>query len=212
MIRSTADANRIIELVARTIAVPGALASMGYSGSAAVALCPLHANVLAAASFDRRVVLSTRSSSRQYTAAGEIRRLHGFIRGERDRFADADLVPVLVSPEHLVVFVAGGAGTYSAVFCGLSDGVGDAVTTIIETDTEPTNPRSAARMNQPDPQLIVHHVDDLQWHEVRSQQMGDRRASVWNRFVDITDDRTVAYTRATTQGSCCRATHITATK
>lgn len=50
-------------------------------------------------------------------------------------------------------------------------------------------------MNQPDPQLIVKHVDDLQWHEVRSQQMGDRRTSVWNRFVDITDDRTVAYTR-----------------
>ena len=47
-----ADAHRIIELVARTIAVPGALASMGYSGSAAVALCPLHADVLAAASFD----------------------------------------------------------------------------------------------------------------------------------------------------------------
>jgi len=50
-------------------------------------------------------------------------------------------------------------------------------------------------MTQPEPQLIVHHVDDLEWHEVRSQQIGDRRTSVWNRFVDITDDRTVAYTR-----------------
>jgi hypothetical protein len=50
-------------------------------------------------------------------------------------------------------------------------------------------------MNQVDPQLIVHRVEDLQWHEVRSQQIGDRRTSVWNRFVDITDDRTVAYTR-----------------
>lgn len=47
----------------------------------------------------------------------------------------------------------------------------------------------------PEPQLIVHHVDDLEWHEVRAQQIGDRRASVWNRFVDITEDRTVAYTR-----------------
>ena len=50
-------------------------------------------------------------------------------------------------------------------------------------------------MNEPEPQLIVRHVDDLQWHEVRSQQIGDRRTSVWNRFVDITEDRTVAYTR-----------------
>jgi len=50
-------------------------------------------------------------------------------------------------------------------------------------------------MTEPEPQLIVQQVEDLPWHEVRSQQIGDRRTSVWNRFVDITDDRTVAYTR-----------------
>src|SRR5436190_8748060 len=50
-------------------------------------------------------------------------------------------------------------------------------------------------MNESEPKLIVHHVENLMWHEVRSQQIGDRRTSVWNRFVDITDDRTVAYTR-----------------
>jgi len=50
-------------------------------------------------------------------------------------------------------------------------------------------------MNESEPKLIVHHVENLKWHEVRSQQIGDRRTSVWNRFVDITEDRTVAYTR-----------------
>jgi hypothetical protein len=138
-----ADANRLVELVARTIAVPGALASTGYSGSAAVALCPLHANVLAAASFDRASFCAAVFEQAVHRAS-EIRRLHGFIRGEMDRLDDADLVPALVSPDHLVAIVAGGAGTYSAVFCGLSDGVGNAVTTIIETDSEePTNSRSA---------------------------------------------------------------------
>ena len=138
-----ADANRLVELVARTITVPGALASMGYSGTAAVALCPLHANVLAAASFDRASFCAAVFEQAVHRA-GEIRRLHGFIRGETDPLDDADLVPALASPDHLVAIVAGGAGTYSAVFCGLSDGVGNAVTTIIETDNEePTITRSA---------------------------------------------------------------------
>ena len=144
-----ADAGRIIELVAKTIAVPGALASLGYSGSAAVALCPLHAHVLAAASFDRASFCLAVYEQAVHPAR-EVRRLHGFIRGETTPLADTDLVPALASPDHLVAFVAGGAGTYSAVFCGLSDGVGNAITTIIDDgrleDTgnlEPTNARSA---------------------------------------------------------------------
>jgi quercetin dioxygenase-like cupin family protein len=42
---------------------------------------------------------------------------------------------------------------------------------------------------------IVVHVDDLDWYEVRAQQIGDRRASVWNRFADVTDNHTIVYTR-----------------
>jgi len=133
-----ADADRLVELAARTITVPGALAAMGYSGSAAIALCPLHADILAAASFDR-ASFSAAVYEQAALRAGEIRRLHGFIRGANAGFDDETLVPALASPEHLVVFVAGGAGTYSAVFCGLSDGVGNAVTTIID---QPSNARS----------------------------------------------------------------------
>jgi hypothetical protein len=142
---AAADARRIIELVARTVAVPGALASMGYAGSAAVALCPLHAQVLADASVDRGAFCSAVFEHATHRA-GEIRRLHGFIRGEREPFADDDAVPVLASPEHLIAVVAGGAGTYSAVFCGLAAGVGDAVTTIVGSPTDPSdrNARSAS--------------------------------------------------------------------
>jgi hypothetical protein len=131
------DANRLVELFARTITVPGALTSMGYRGSAAIALCPLHADILAA-SFDRpsfRAAVYEQAILR----VGEIRRLHGHVRGETATLADDAFVNVLASPEHLVVFVAGGAGTYSAVFGGLADGVGNAVTTIID---EPSNVRS----------------------------------------------------------------------
>ena len=130
-----ADANRIIELVAKTIAAPGALASIGYSGSAAVALCPLHAHLLGAASFDR-ASFSAAVCEQAVHRAGDIRRLHGFVRGEHIPLADSDLVPTLASPDHLVAVVSGGAGTYSAVFCGLSDGVGNALTTIIETSND----------------------------------------------------------------------------
>ena len=42
---------------------------------------------------------------------------------------------------------------------------------------------------------FICHVDALEWQEVRAQQHGDRRASVWNRFVDVGPDRTVIYTR-----------------
>lgn len=125
------DARRIIELVARTVAVPGALASMGYAGSAAVALCPLHAQVLADASYDRTSFCEAVYEQAMHPAR-EIRRLHGFIRGEREPFADDASVPVLASPDHLLAFVAGGAGTYSAIFCGLAAGVGDAVTQLVD--------------------------------------------------------------------------------
>jgi len=42
---------------------------------------------------------------------------------------------------------------------------------------------------------FICHVDELEWQEVRAQRHGDRRASVWNRFVDVAPDRTVIYTR-----------------
>lgn len=43
--------------------------------------------------------------------------------------------------------------------------------------------------------LLIRHVDDVPWQEVRAQQHGARRASVWNRFVDVAAARTVVHTR-----------------
>lgn len=41
----------------------------------------------------------------------------------------------------------------------------------------------------------ICHVDDLEWQEVRVQQQDGRRASVWNRFIDVRPERTVVHTR-----------------
>ena len=43
--------------------------------------------------------------------------------------------------------------------------------------------------------LIVRHIDDVPWQEGRRVRYGDRTSSVWNKIMDYTDDRTVAYTR-----------------
>jgi hypothetical protein len=100
---------------------------MGYRGSAAVVVSPLHAQVLADAGYGRDDVAAAIHSAAT-NSAGDIRRLHGFVRGPALSYADADRVPALSSPEHLLVAVAGGPGTYSSVFCGLAEGIGEAVT------------------------------------------------------------------------------------
>ncbi len=43
--------------------------------------------------------------------------------------------------------------------------------------------------------LIVRHVDDVEWLEARRVEVDGRPASVWNRMVDMTEDRTISYTR-----------------
>ncbi len=125
--RPGADAGRLISLFGRMIAAPGSLAGMGYRGSAAVVISPLHARVLADAGYGREDVAAAIHSAATNSAGG-IRRLHGFVRGPALSYADADRVPALSSPDHLLVAVAGGPGTYSSVFCGLAEGIGEAVT------------------------------------------------------------------------------------
>jgi hypothetical protein len=118
------DADRLIELLARTVLTPGSLGAMGYGGSAAILLSPLHAEVLAAAGHDRASIADA-VHARAALVTDDVVRLHGFVRSPERH---GDQVHVLSSPEHLLVAVAGGPGTYSAVFAGLADGVGEAVT------------------------------------------------------------------------------------
>ncbi len=120
------DAARLIELLGCAVASPGSLAGMGYRGSAAMVLAPLHAQLLADAGYDRRS-LAAAVHEAAVTPRDDVRRRHGRIRGSADG-AKNPLLHALSSPDHLLLAVAGGAGTYSAVFCGLAEGVGAAVT------------------------------------------------------------------------------------
>jgi hypothetical protein len=123
-----ADAGRLIELLGSAVASPGTLGGMGFGGSSAVLLSPLHAGVLAGAGHDRGS-LATGIHEAAVNPAEVIRRRHGRVRGESGGVA-RDRVHALSDPDHLLVAVAGGPGTYSAVFCGLADGVGSAVTVV----------------------------------------------------------------------------------
>jgi hypothetical protein len=128
--RPGADASRLVELIGLTIAAPGSLAGMGYRGSAAVLLSPLHARILADAGHDR-ASLAAAIYGAAANSAGAIRQRHGFIRGPALDYGDDDAVWALSSPDHVLIAVAGGPGTYSAVFCGLAEGIGAAVTVAI---------------------------------------------------------------------------------
>jgi len=46
-----------------------------------------------------------------------------------------------------------------------------------------------------EPRFEIRHVDDLAWSEVKAQQHGDRRVSVWEKFVELTPELTVIYAR-----------------
>jgi hypothetical protein len=124
---AAADADRVIELLARTVTSPGSLGGMGYRGSAAIVLCPLHAEVLAAVGHDRASIAAA-VHALAALPADDVRRLHGWIRSAESH---GDRVHALTSAEHLLLAVGGGPGTYSAVFCGLADAVGEAVTVTI---------------------------------------------------------------------------------
>jgi len=43
--------------------------------------------------------------------------------------------------------------------------------------------------------LVIRHVDEARWQEVRAQQHGDRRVSIWNAFVDWVPEHLVIHTR-----------------
>jgi hypothetical protein len=43
--------------------------------------------------------------------------------------------------------------------------------------------------------LVIRHVDEVPFQEVRAQQHGDRRVSIWNAFVDWVPEHLVIHTR-----------------
>jgi hypothetical protein len=45
------------------------------------------------------------------------------------------------------------------------------------------------------PRLAVRHVDDVPWQEVKAQRHGDRRVSVWEKYLEWTPERLALYAR-----------------
>src|SRR3954462_11409427 len=45
------------------------------------------------------------------------------------------------------------------------------------------------------PELRITHVDDVEWQEVKAQQHGDRRVSVWEKYLEGTPELMVLYGR-----------------
>jgi hypothetical protein len=95
---------------------------MGYACSAAIVLCPLHARLLADAGFDRAAV-AHQIWARAARSTADVRLHHGTVRGGAKQ-GDAVTVRAVESPDVVQVVVAGGPGTYSAVFRGLAWPIG----------------------------------------------------------------------------------------
>ena len=44
-------------------------------------------------------------------------------------------------------------------------------------------------------ELRITHLDDVEWQEVKAQQHGDRRVSVWEKYLDWTPELLVIHAR-----------------
>ena len=51
-------------------------------------------------------------------------------------------------------------------------------------------------MNDPaKPRLAYRHIDEEKWYEVKAQMHGDKRVSVWEKYLEWTPDLMVLYAR-----------------
>jgi hypothetical protein len=46
-----------------------------------------------------------------------------------------------------------------------------------------------------DPRLAFRHLDDEEWQEVKAQLHGDKRVSIWEKYLEWTPERLVLYAR-----------------
>ena len=104
---------RILRVVAGSIAIAGANNTQIGRGPVLVALNPIHASVLAAAGLSREDVCD-RLAKLAVTPNSVMR---GWATKRAIPDGDGDL-PALRGPEDIVLIVAGGGGMYSAVFSG----------------------------------------------------------------------------------------------
>lgn len=50
-------------------------------------------------------------------------------------------------------------------------------------------------MPDAEPELRIVHLDEVPWQEVKAQQHGDRRVSVWEKYLEWTPERMTLYGR-----------------
>ncbi|SOD74963.1 hypothetical protein SAMN05892883_4158 [Jatrophihabitans sp. GAS493] len=107
------EAERVLELLARTIAGVGNNNSVLGKGTVVVCLNPDHARILSDAGYTRSDI-----QHQLCQRATNPRRLVEYLRRGANAPTDIDpgeLVPAVESPDSIVVVVAGGSGFYSAV-------------------------------------------------------------------------------------------------
>ena len=46
-----------------------------------------------------------------------------------------------------------------------------------------------------EPRLAFRHVDDEDWYEVKAQMHGEKRVSVWEKYLEWTPERLCLYAR-----------------
>jgi len=109
---------RLLRIIAEVVVNAGSNNLYLRTGAVAVALNPEHARVLSGAGWTRETI-QQRVFDLCHVPRGRIRLLNPAFTPRGD---DADMVRTVPSPEHVVVFVAGAEGLYSAVFPSWSAG------------------------------------------------------------------------------------------
>ena len=109
---------RLLRIIAEVVVNAGSNNLYLRTGAVAVALNPEHARVLSGAGWTREAI-QQRVFDLCHVPCERLRLLNPALAPRVD---DDEMVPAVPSPEHVVVFVAGAEGLYSAVFPSWSAG------------------------------------------------------------------------------------------
>jgi hypothetical protein len=146
------DAACLLALLARAIMAPGALSSLGVGGTpVVVVLNPPHARLLAEAGFDRRR-LQNELTARCVHEVGTL--LQWGIQGK-----NPERSPAINDPERVVILVAGGPSTYSAIMPGMHPLYGNRVSRVVHLPGSPLQPSTTPTRRRPEGQPPATEAD-----------------------------------------------------
>jgi hypothetical protein len=61
--------------------------------------------------------------------------------------------------------------------------------------SESKNKSAEANSSESEPRLAFRHIEEEQWYEVKAQMHGDKRVSVWEKYLEWTPERLCLYAR-----------------